>query len=204
MSVNFNINSANSLESFPKKEKVVDAALFKTQSSILVDRYYSLAFYPSDDYVNTLNKRRASFLEKEFTEKLLILLKEEHFEYGYENKCDLLVREQMEINSSVTREWLNKIFNENFDKPFVLVGILRLISRFQYEEISPEGTCMAIASLSHKNLEVKECGIRAFENWESINHLPILQNIFVEKKWLRDYLEKVINNIERSYGMVGA
>lgn len=47
-----------------------------------------------------------------------------------------------------------------------------------------------------KNFEVRECGIRCFENWVSHASLMILRNIKTEPKWLQDYLEIVITNIE--------
>lgn len=196
--------TVNSIEFLYKVKEATNEAIFKSESSAFIDNQSVLNFYNSGDVENFLNRKRAVSLEKDFTEKLLSLLREEYFEYGYENQCDILIKQQININAAVTREWLNKIFNANFDKPFILIGILRLISRFEHEFISPEGPCMAIAALSHKNLEVIECGIRAFENWESLSHLSILKNVSVDKKWLQDYLNQVIKNIELEYDVVSA
>jgi len=151
---------------------------------------------------NVINKKRALQLEKEFTNKLLHYLREDEFEYGFENRADLLIKNQMKINSLATKEWLNKIYVSNFNNPEILIGILRLVARVNIDEISPEGKTMAIASLSHKNSEVQECGIRAFESWGTLNSLEILRNVRVQTTWLHEYLQKVIKNIELDYAVI--
>ena len=45
----------------------------------------------------------------------------------------------------------------------------RLIARFNPEDINPQGQTMATAALIHKDTEVQECAIRAFESWASID-----------------------------------
>lgn len=151
---------------------------------------------------NSINEKRLLILQKEFTHKLLNIINEEYFEYGYKNQADILIEKQMSINAAATREWLNTIYLNNFSKPEVLMGILRLISRVSYEEILPQGQTMAIAALSHKDSEVQECGIRAFENWNSFENLSLLKNIEPTEDWLKDYLEQVISGIEVEYGLV--
>lgn len=151
---------------------------------------------------NVYNKKRALKLEKDFSQKLLHFIIEDEFEYGFENRADQLVKSQMKINSLATKEWLNKIYVNNYKNPDILIGILRLIARLKVEEISPEGKTMAIAAISHKNLEVQECGIRVFESWGTLDSLDILYNVRVEIAWLQDYLKQVIKNIESVHAII--
>lgn len=169
---------------------------------IAIDPKTDLIFTSSDINENYLNKKRAIKLEKEFTNKILHYLLEDEFEYGYTNRADLLVKEQMSINKLATKEWLNKLYVSNFNKPEILTGILRLISRQNIDDISPEGKVMAIAALSHKNSEVQECGIRVFENWGTLDSLKILENVDVKSIWLKEYLLKVIDNIQIEYARI--
>ncbi len=162
-----------------------------------------LVIYSANVNEDIVNKRRALQIERDFTHKLISLILEENFEYGFRTRADQLVQSQMKINSSVTREWLNKIYVENFDRPEIVIGLLRLIARFEINEISPQGKTMAIAALSHKDHEVKECGIRAFESWNSLESIKILQNVNTNIPWLKDYLNRVIENIELEYDIVG-
>ena len=156
---------------------------------------------PSNIDENLINKKRALQLEKEFTQDLITYLCEDDFEYGYENRADFLVKSQMEVNMLATKEWLNKIYVNNFNKPEVLISILRLVARIQSDCIFPEGKMMAIAALSHKDPIVQECGIRAFESWGTLDSLNILQNVKVSSDWLQEYLDKVIEDIKSEYAI---
>jgi hypothetical protein len=150
---------------------------------------------------NSINALRLNILEKQFSDNLISLIKEEPFEYGYDNQTDIFVRKLMDENRVVTKEWLNNIFNRNFGNSNIIIGILRLIARFSHSDIAPQGQTMATAALIHKNFEVQECAIRAFESWASLESLEILKNINVHIDWLKDYLESVIRDIEMKYGI---
>ena len=63
---------------------------------------------------NSINALRLNILEKQFSDSLISLIKEEPFEYGYDNQTDIFVRKLMDENRVVTKEWLNNIFNRNF------------------------------------------------------------------------------------------
>ena len=67
--------------------------------------------------------------------------------------------------------------------------------------MSPQGATMALASLSHQDLECKECAIRAFESWSTYESLAILRFVSVEDDWIKDYLNSVILDIECKYGI---
>ena len=58
---------------------------------------------------------------------------------------------------------------------------------------------MALSALSHKNDEIKELGIRAFESWGSKNSLETLKQISVEATWLKEYLDQVIHDLSTEY-----
>tara|TARA_R110000868_G_scaffold318429_1_gene579167 strand:+ start:594 stop:782 length:189 start_codon:yes stop_codon:yes gene_type:complete len=58
---------------------------------------------------------------------------------------------------------------------------------------------MALAALVHKNDEIKELGIRAFENWNSPNSLEVLKNVKIEANWLNEYLTQVIEDLTEEY-----
>lgn len=170
---------------------------------ISIDQKTDIVFTTSASNENGLNKRRSLQLERDFTQKLLHFISEDDFEYGFENRADSLIKEQMKVNSLATKEWLNKIFISNFHNVDIIIGLLRLIARLDIDEISPEGSTMAIAALSHKNFEVQECGIRAFESWGTLESLEILNSVKVQSEWLQEYLLQVIENIKAEYAIAG-
>lgn len=61
----------------------------------------------------------------------------------------------MSKNKIVTKEWLNNIYNRNYGKSDIMIGILRLIARFNPEDINPQGQTMATAALIHRILKYK-------------------------------------------------
>ncbi|AQQ72573.1 hypothetical protein SMSP2_02963 [Limihaloglobus sulfuriphilus] len=133
--------------------------------------------------------------KKKFTATLLQLIHDEIFEYGTLNSADSFVRESLKSNKFV-KEWINEIFLKHFSNIEIITGILKIISHITYSDIYPTGQTMAIAALSHKDIEVKECGIRAFENWDAIDSIDLLKKVDCQEEWLVDYLEEVISYLE--------
>jgi hypothetical protein len=151
---------------------------------------------PPDDIENILNIRRLKKFKGKYTTELLRIIREQDFEYGFDSPADLFVRELLRQNLTVTKEWLNSIFIDYFDDTRILIGLLQIISHIDYLEICPEGATMALAALSHVNPEVRECGIRAFENWGTVESLKVLRNVKCQEKWLQEYVQQVILDLE--------
>lgn len=149
-----------------------------------------------DSTENKFNKARSNNLDKNYTRQFINLLKEEDFEFGYSTRSEEILNEQLKINALATRNWLNEIFIKNFYDQSIIIGILRIIGRFEPSIIFPQGQTIALAALSHSNDEIKELGIRAFEKWCSIESLEILKSLNVESDWLKEYIEDVISDFE--------
>jgi hypothetical protein len=145
-------------------------------------------------YENSMEQENLfSFQQK--TRQFINCLYEENFEYGKESQSHLFVRKQMMINPEATKEWLSELYIDNFQKTDILIGILRVISRFTREEINPIGDTIALAALLHKDEEVQETAIRAFESWGGEKSLKILQEASVTSKWVQEYLSEVISDL---------
>lgn len=162
-----------------------------------LDHFFEIDLSSSSE--NKVNLKRQESLKSEFTSNLLGCLSDEDFEFGMRSRSELIIREQFSINTLATRNWLNEIFIENFPNEKILLGLLRIIGRFEEEVIFPQGHTMALAALVHKNDEIKELGIRAFENWNSPNSLDMLKNVKVEADWLSEYLTQVIEDLTEEY-----
>ena len=175
----------------PDKEEIetTDLIIQESESSNTTETYPGIENY--------INKKRLDTLKENFTRELIMLIREEEFEYGLDTKADILVRKKMEQNFLATKEWLNTIFIESFTNTRILLGVLIIISRFDYSMIYPEGQIMATAALSHKNPEIQECSVRAFENWGNRESLNILKNLKVSTEWLQEYINEVIDDLEK-------
>ncbi len=158
---------------------------------------------------NKINRERLEFLRKHTTPRFIKLIREEHFEFGYTSQSEIFLRELLEKNSLATMSWLNELYNDNFHNDVILIGIVRLLGRFDEASIKPQGQTMALGSLIHKNLEICELGIRAFESWGSTDSLRILKQtrvsvlkqISIADKWLKQYLEEVISDLEEDHAL---
>jgi len=151
---------------------------------------------------NDINNSREYFLNKNLSPELINLINEEDFEFGFISRSEELINNQLEINDLATRNWLNELFISNFNNDGILIGLLRIIGRFDQEIIFPQGQTMALAALSHRNDEIKELGIRAFENWASENSIEVLKNTNIELDWLNKYKNEVISDLENELCLI--
>lgn len=145
---------------------------------------------------NEINEARIKSIDEKLTQKFIHLLKEEDFEFGYKTRSEQLILEQLQINALATRNWLNEVFINYYSDETVIIGILRIIGRFDPANIFPQGQTIALAALIHKNDEIKELGIRAFEHWCTIESLDILKTLDLKKEWLKEYVNDVIADFE--------
>ncbi len=171
---------------------VTDAAWVEDAS--IIDSHIATAAVVDENFVN---RRRLLQLKKEFTPQLIHLIVDSDFEYGIESSVDVFIRNQIKKNWLATKSCLSEIFVEHFGHPTILIGLLRSVSRLSYFEISPEGQIMAVAALSHVDIEVRECGIRAFENWGNLHSLIVLENLEVSPPWLQDYVCRVVHDLRK-------
>jgi len=149
---------------------------------------------------NILNKRCLLQFKEKHTRELFRIIREQDFEYGFDSSADVFVRKLMEQNSVVTKEWLNTVFIEYSHDTKIIIGLLQVISHLEYFEIYPQGPTMALAALAHTDSEVRECGIRAFENWGTIDSIDVLRNVEYPEKWLQEYVAQVISDLEEELG----
>lgn len=182
------VEKTQKIENFEIEEK--DSSFDKFWAEILASEESSTSTE------NKINESRIRKIDEQLTQDFIYLLREEDFEFGYKTRSEEIISEQLNINALATRNWLNKIFLNYYSDEIVIIGILRIIGRFDPIQIFPQGQTIALAALTHKNDEIKELGIRAFEQWCSIESLNILRKLDIEKAWLKDYVNDVIKDFE--------
>lgn len=153
---------------------------------------------------NEINNSRLASLKHRFTRDFLNSIKEQNFEYGVYTVADEILRTALSENQLGAKQWINDLFVENFTHTAIASGILRVISHLEYDEIRPQGITMALAALSNSSSEVRECGIRACENWATEECLRILRNTSCVEVWLNDYRKQVVQNLEGELGLHAA
>ena len=134
MDIQTNNTSIGNITLFKKEYSIVISNKMQSEkesSNVSISDASIISILQSSSDENTINTLRLNILEKQFSDRLISLIKEESFEYGYDNQTDIFVRKLMNENRTVTKEWLNNIFNRNFGNSIVIIGILRLIANWQ-------------------------------------------------------------------------
>ena len=81
----------------------------------------------------------------------------------------------------------------------MLIGICKILGRFELKEVMPWGPTMLMGLLSHKNETVKEYAVSVVENWAEVDLLPVLRNLDCSSRWLKEYIDDVVKYLEGCY-----
>lgn len=137
------------------------------------------------------------FSYEELTTTLINMLQDEVFESGVSTPSEQFVRTYLKQNKHGTMLWLNSVFMKNIRNPHILIGILHMISHFQFKDVYPTGPTIAGFALARKNeLEIWDYAIKAFENWGDIECIDTLEMLHITEPWLQDYVNQVIRYLK--------
>lgn len=155
----------------------------------------STNYHPSE---NEINNERLKYLDERITPLFLSVIKYEDFEFGQRCESINLVEENLRINKIATQNWLNKLYLQYFAKDErVLLSLLRIINYLSKDLFYSTCQTIALSAISHRNDEIKEMGIRIFENWGSVESYSILKAIKVDSVWLQKFIDEVIHDLEK-------
>jgi hypothetical protein len=160
-------------------------------SEIILESHSSSLKEEKEDLNSVLER-----FHNQYTINFISIILEQDFEYGYESKADLFIENLMKKNNIITKTWLNDIFLDYFHIPKIIIGVLQVLSHIDYYDVIPQGPTIAVAALTHKNAEVRETGVRCFENWAAEESLSVLQNLRDSEDWLQDYINQVIEDLQ--------
>ena len=94
-------------------------------------------------------------------------------------------------------EVVQTVYVHCFDRPMFLVGICKALLRYDLDEVNPWGSTMLAGLINHPDERVKEYVIQLIDNWKDTDLLPILKTIQVSEDWLQDYINDVVETMER-------
>jgi hypothetical protein len=143
---------------------------------------------------NVLNSARKKEFAEKYIRTLRSYIREEPFEAGVLSRADYLVREMMHVNSLAAKTCLEELFLTSvgcgeFD---IACGVIEIVGRLDESDVDPQGKVMAIAALAVKYGPLQEAGIRAFENWGSLESAQVLSRIDFGSEWLKHYALRVV------------
>jgi hypothetical protein len=141
---------------------------------------------------------------REFNVQLVAVVRETALGYGFENERDAFLRELLELNACETKQWINEVFVGRMAEPEILVGVLRGIAHIDNDLMRPHGITMAVAALSHHSAEVRECGVRAIENWGTSEGMRVLEKLTFQESWQQEYAQQVLSDFKENAATVRA
>lgn len=209
-------NNNIQIDSFPQPTKIQTGSIINTKKGVMFDistcsidtsiivtlpnTLINISSSSIESNDNIINQKILNEFKQKYTQEFLNLILEDDFEYGYSSQSETFVKKLFNINTLITKEWLNTIFIDYFNDTRIIIGLLHIISHLNYYKIYPQGQTMAIAALSHTSSQVIECGIRVFENWGTSDSLKLLKNVQCRDMWLQEYVEQVILDLEEELG----
>lgn len=133
-----------------------------------------------------------------FKEKFLSIIENEYFESGVISESETFLRELFKKNPKKTKQYLIELFLDNLNNQEIIVGILRVIPRFDKFLTFPEAKVfVSHALLCYDDNEIQDLGLMAIEIWELDESIDILKNINFKENYLNRYKEQIIVGIER-------
>lgn len=129
--------------------------------------------------------------------KLMRLLRDDVPEDSVAGQSEYYIRSLLRDNPLETRHLLQVIgFNSfSFENTGVFLNLLHALSHLKQSEAFPEGQFIALGALLHENDEVKGYGVKCFENWKSIDNIPMLLKTRTAHQWLQDYIADVVADL---------
>lgn len=188
-----------------KSKKILDE---QTESSFVLNGETPKLKEKETSYIDKLiveekvqfEKIKLDNLVEELTPKLMTELK-----YFSSDDSEITSAEKLALDIEksysmrVLGEVLQNIYIQYNDYYNMLIGICKILGRFELKEVMPWGPTMLMGLLSHKNETVKEYAVAVVENWAEVDLLPVLRNLDCSSHWLKEYIEDVVKYLEGCY-----
>jgi len=165
------------------------------------DEEYTTTFESQKSSVDTASSKKNADIQYEAYNMTAIasLLATEVHEVGIANPSEHAFHNLFMKNKQATMNSLLKTFMDYYSltkHTNVIVGILHILSHYNYDEVYPIGQSIAMNSLIFNNDEVVEYAIKCFENWNSKDGIEKLKAMRFNTNWLQDYVNQVIEEYE--------
>jgi len=128
--------------------------------------------------------------------RFVMVARNEEIEYGFVSASERLMKEMFQEFPDSIGAIAQGIFLLEIDKPAVLISLIKAISAIPYAAMWPYSQMIAISALANANEEVREAGIRAFEQWEHPDGIKLLKSTTTALSWLEEYKLATITYLE--------
>jgi hypothetical protein len=133
-----------------------------------------------------------------FRHELLRSLELEPVEAGFAHPATRIMEDAITRFGATALGWImGAYFSNHRARPALAADILRCVGRLPLRLIRPWGPLMAISGLLHRDPEIREAAVRAFEFWGGRDSIAALQaRVDAEPlPWLAGYMRQVIADL---------
>ncbi|WP_311969364.1 hypothetical protein [Pseudomonas baltica] len=117
----------------------------------------------------------------------------DYSDYGTKSMAEVFVENWIDKGVFQVQLWLAEVYLENQADTDTLMALLKVVMHVDPKDFAPANRMVALASLSHASLEVRECAVRCYEYWECPEFYTDLANRSLEPAWLEEYKNSFIN-----------
>ena len=121
----------------------------------------------------------------------------EPVEDGMEHEAEHTLKQALADNPDPgLPEWLHE-FCTDASKPAFASSVLRCLSQLEHPNTPEWRAGLVRDALSIDDIEIRDAAIQAVEHWEESTLVDVLKAHQEPEKWLRDYLEGVISDLNK-------
>lgn len=127
-----------------------------------------------------------------------------YFETGILSEADTYFESLVEKYHSMEQplRLLSDIANHNINQEHILEGILHILSSQDYDAINPFGISIALACAVNHSPVIQDLLISCFESWDAADGIDILEKLQLDKLWLRQYRDQVVEQLKQGCQIV--
>jgi hypothetical protein len=133
---------------------------------------------------------------KEFKMTLLRKVKSSDFESGYFSVADEYLEMVIENIGPICFRWIYELYQEKYEDEQFIEKLIGILCHVPADKITTECIKIVSDSINRKSHGIKEMAVRAFENWEYTDAIPILENTHFDNYFLENYLQVVIQDLK--------
>jgi hypothetical protein len=139
---------------------------------------------------------RTSRCRPTFEAEVRYAVEQEPLEDGYEHPAEKLIGEALDADPEEAIQWLRFLVFEQRNVHFV-ASVIKCVGRLAEEQHPDWAYEFARNALLHQDVEVRDAAAQALELWGTSQSLEILTRHHEEVHWLRDYINRVVEQLKR-------
>lgn len=122
------------------------------------------------------------------------------FEDGVINDSITFIQQNLQINKSVTCNWMNELYGKFIEDKLVLCGILRIIAFLHITHYESTFIPMILASLRDSSTDCQEAALMLIEVIRTPECIDAIKNTEFSSPWIKEYADNVLEELELEIG----